>query len=92
VVPTSLKQDSSRIATAAAAVVQVDRCLPALALLVPYHLSLPELIENAAVAAAVAVYSEGQRTVALTADRVGNFEVQAVGNAVDLATAGYWKG
>lgn len=73
----------------AAAAVQVDRCLPgALALLVPYHLYLLELIENAA-AEAAAVYLEDQRTVALTADCVGNFEVQAVGNVVDQVTSGY---
>lgn len=90
-VPISLEQYSSMIATAAAAADQVGHCLPgAPTLLVPYHLSLLELIENAA--AVAAVYSEEQRTVALVADYVGNFELPSVGNAADLATAGYQKG
>lgn len=81
VVPISLEEDSSLTAAVA---VQVGHCLPgALTSLVPFHLFLLALIDNAV----AAVYSE-KRTVALTAGCVGNFEDQDVENADDLTTVG----
>ena len=49
------------------------------------------MIEIGAAAAPAECY-ERQRTVALIADHAGNFVLQVVGTAVDLATTGCQKG
>lgn len=91
-VPISPEQDSSVMVTAAAAAARTGHCLPgAPSSQVPCHPSLLALVGNDA-AAVVAECSEEPKTAALTAaDHVGNFELQVVGNAVDLATSGYQK-
>lgn len=87
-VPISPEQDSSAMAIAAAAA-QTDHCLPgAPSSQVQYHPTLLALIGNVAVVAAECSWE--LKIAALTAvDYVGNFELQAAGNAVDPALAGY---